>query len=75
MGPSSSSPQWRLLGSMDVMSSSEKVHFISIQPFLKPLFLVLEGMDVVLKIEAEGSGSGKPISKVVIVDSGEIKAT
>lgn len=32
-------------------------------------------MDVVLKIEAEGSSSGKPKSKVVIVDSGEIKAT
>eukprot|EP00210_Caulerpa_lentillifera_P000665 g642.t1 len=36
---------------------------------------VLEGMDVVLKVEAEGSGSGKPKKTVTIVDSGEIKAT
>jgi peptidylprolyl isomerase len=32
---------------------------------------VLEGMDVVYKVEAEGSQSGKPKSKVVIADSGE----
>eukprot|EP00775_Hariotina_reticulata_P003297 gene3297-3573_t len=34
---------------------------------------VLEGMDVVTKVEAVGSGSGKPSKKVVIKDSGEIK--
>ncbi|GLT89183.1 hypothetical protein SLE2022_071780 [Rubroshorea leprosula] len=33
---------------------------------------VLEGMDVVYKIEAEGSKSGVPKSKVVIVGGGEI---
>lgn len=34
---------------------------------------VLEGMDVVKKIEAVGSGSGRPKETVVIEDSGEIK--
>eukprot|EP00879_Flechtneria_rotunda_P000244 GHRR01000324.1.p1 GENE.GHRR01000324.1~~GHRR01000324.1.p1 ORF type:complete len:206 (+),score=65.01 GHRR01000324.1:189-806(+) len=34
---------------------------------------VLEGMDVVYKVEALGSGSGKPSKKVVIADSGELK--
>ncbi|PRW45741.1 peptidyl-prolyl cis-trans isomerase CYP19-4 [Chlorella sorokiniana] len=33
---------------------------------------VLEGMDVVYKVEAEGSQSGKPKSKVMIADSGEL---
>jgi len=36
---------------------------------------VLEGMDVVMKVEAVGSGSGTPSKKVVIVDSGELKET
>eukprot|EP00803_Ostreobium_quekettii_P010380 evm.model.scf_74.16 EVM.evm.TU.scf_74.16 scf_74:157648-160536(-) len=34
---------------------------------------VLEGMDVVYKIEAVGSGSGKPSKRVVITDSGELQ--
>lgn len=34
---------------------------------------VIEGMDVVMKVEAVGSGSGRPSSKVVIADSGELK--
>ena len=34
---------------------------------------VLDGMDVVYKIEAVGSGSGAPSKRVTIVDSGEIK--
>jgi hypothetical protein len=38
-----------------------------------PANAVLEGMDLVTKIEAVGSGSGKPSKKVVIKDSGEIK--
>jgi len=33
---------------------------------------VLSGMDVVYKVEAEGSQSGTPKSQVVIVDSGEL---
>ncbi|EFN53078.1 hypothetical protein CHLNCDRAFT_26227, partial [Chlorella variabilis] len=33
---------------------------------------VLEGMDVVYKVEAEGSQSGTPKSKVIIADSGEL---
>ncbi|XP_042513186.1 peptidyl-prolyl cis-trans isomerase CYP20-1 [Macadamia integrifolia] len=33
---------------------------------------VISGMDVVYKIEAEGTQSGTPKSKVVIVDSGEL---
>ncbi|GIL59966.1 hypothetical protein Vafri_14606 [Volvox africanus] len=33
---------------------------------------VVEGMDVVYKVEAVGSGSGKPSKKVVIADSGEL---
>jgi hypothetical protein len=33
---------------------------------------VLEGLDVVYKVEAEGSQSGTPKSKVVIADSGEL---
>lgn len=37
--------------------------------------VVLEGMDVVMKVEAIGSGSGTPSKKVVIVDSGELKET
>jgi hypothetical protein len=36
---------------------------------------VLEGMDVVSKIEAVGSQSGTPSKKVVIVDSGELDAS
>ena len=35
---------------------------------------VLEGMDVVTRIEAVGSQSGKTSKKVVIVDSGELPA-
>ena len=34
---------------------------------------VLEGMDVVYKVEAVGSQSGKTSKEVKIVDSGEIK--
>jgi len=34
---------------------------------------VLEGMDVVKKIEAVGTGSGRPGKKVTIVESGELK--
>eukprot|EP00197_Chlamydomonas_leiostraca_P011321 CAMPEP_0202866114 /NCGR_PEP_ID=MMETSP1391-20130828/7209_1 /ASSEMBLY_ACC=CAM_ASM_000867 /TAXON_ID=1034604 /ORGANISM="Chlamydomonas leiostraca, Strain SAG 11-49" /LENGTH=200 /DNA_ID=CAMNT_0049546035 /DNA_START=25 /DNA_END=627 /DNA_ORIENTATION=+ len=34
---------------------------------------VIEGMDVVMKVEAIGSGSGKPSAKVTIADSGELK--
>ena len=33
---------------------------------------VLSGMDVVYKVEAEGSENGAPKSKVVISDSGEL---
>ena len=33
---------------------------------------VLSGLDVVYNIEAEGTQSGTPKSKVVIVDSGEL---
>ncbi|KAL5568564.1 hypothetical protein UlMin_025139 [Ulmus minor] len=33
---------------------------------------VLSGMDIVIKIEAEGSGNGVPKSKVVISESGEL---
>ncbi|XP_043687154.1 peptidyl-prolyl cis-trans isomerase CYP20-1 isoform X1 [Telopea speciosissima] len=33
---------------------------------------VISGMDVVYKIEAEGTQSGSPKSKVVVVDSGEL---
>ncbi|XP_044473246.1 peptidyl-prolyl cis-trans isomerase CYP19-4 [Mangifera indica] len=33
---------------------------------------VLSGMDVVYKVEAEGTQSGEPKSKVVITDSGEL---
>merc|ERR1711934_342877 len=33
---------------------------------------VLEGMDVVKRVEAQGSGTGQPKSQVTIVDSGEI---
>ena len=34
---------------------------------------VLEGMDVVKAIEAEGTGSGKPRSKITIKKSGEVR--
>lgn len=34
---------------------------------------VLEGEDVVKKIEAEGSNSGKPSNTITIKDSGELK--
>ena len=34
---------------------------------------VLEGMDIVKKVEAAGSQSGKPNKEVVIADSGELK--
>ena len=37
------------------------------------VLIVLEGMDVVKKIEALGSGSGKPSKKIAIKDSGELK--
>ncbi|GAX84361.1 hypothetical protein CEUSTIGMA_g11783.t1 [Chlamydomonas eustigma] len=33
---------------------------------------VLEGMDLIYKVEALGTGSGKPSKKVVIADSGEL---
>lgn len=33
---------------------------------------VIEGMDIVMQVEAVGSQSGKPSEKVVIVHSGEI---
>lgn len=35
-------------------------------------FAVIEGMDLVMKIEAAGSPSGAPKKKVVIKDSGEL---
>ena len=35
--------------------------------------IVLEGEDVVKKVEAQGSNSGTPKSKITIVDSGELK--
>ena len=38
----------------------------------KGLCAVISGMDVAKKIEAVGSGSGKPSKPVVIVDSGEL---
>jgi peptidylprolyl isomerase len=34
---------------------------------------VLEGEDIVKNIESVGSSSGKPASRVTIVDSGELK--
>ena len=34
---------------------------------------VIEGMDVVMAVEAVGSGSGKTSKKVTIADSGELK--
>ena len=34
---------------------------------------VIEGMDVVLKVEGQGSPSGKPKNKVTVVDSGELQ--
>ena len=34
---------------------------------------VIEGMDVVRKIESVGSRSGQPSAKVLIIDSGELK--
>ena len=34
---------------------------------------VLQGMDVVKAIEAEGTGSGKPKRKITIVKSGEVR--
>ncbi|GFH30734.1 peptidyl-prolyl cis-trans isomerase [Haematococcus lacustris] len=36
---------------------------------------VIEGMDVVMKVEALGTGSGKPSKKVTIADSGELSTT
>mmetsp|Transcript_31136 Transcript_31136/g.72414 ORF Transcript_31136/g.72414 Transcript_31136/m.72414 type:complete len:94 (-) Transcript_31136:390-671(-) len=36
-------------------------------------YQVIEGMDIVKKIEAVGSSSGKPSKAVVIVDSGELE--
>lgn len=36
------------------------------------LLAVIEGMDVVYKVEAIGSGGGTPSKKVVIADSGEL---
>jgi cyclophilin family peptidyl-prolyl cis-trans isomerase len=35
---------------------------------------VVEGMDVIEKIESFGSGSGKTSAKIVIADSGEVEA-
>lgn len=35
---------------------------------------VLEGMDVVRKIEAQGTQSGRPMKAIMIKDSGELKA-
>jgi hypothetical protein len=35
---------------------------------------VLEGMDVMYKVEGVGSQSGKTSKKVVIIDSGELDA-
>lgn len=34
------------------------------------VWAVMEGMDLVMKIESLGSGSGKPSKKVTISDSG-----
>ena len=43
-------------------------------PSKHPVFgKVVEGMDVVQKVEAVGSPRGTPAKKVVIADSGELK--
>lgn len=39
------------------------------------MLIVLEGMDIVMKVEALGSGSGTPSKKITIADSGELKET
>ncbi len=36
------------------------------------LYAVLDGMDLVKKIESEGTGSGKPKKQVTIAKSGEL---
>lgn len=36
------------------------------------MFIVLDGMDLVKKIEGEGSSSGKPKKQVTIAKSGEL---
>ena len=33
---------------------------------------VIEGMDIVYKVEGQGTGSGKTKAKIVIADSGEL---
>lgn len=43
--------------------------FVLLAPFPSA---VIEGMDVVYKMEAIGSSSGKPSKKVSIADSGEL---
>ena len=42
-------------------------------PFSRSLPAVIEGMDVVYKVEGVGSSSGKTSAKVTIADSGELK--
>ena len=39
---------------------------------IQDVFIVLDGMDLVKKIEGEGSGSGKPKKQVTIAKSGEL---
>jgi len=73
MDPSSLSQSLKPLGLMENMLSSVLTHHIALPSHYLHVFNsgeVVEGMDVVKKIEGLGSESGKVSKTVIIADSG-----
>ena len=57
-----------------LLATSHSVLYLIMQIVLMLLlcYAVIDGMDIVKKVEATGSGDGKPSKTVHIADSGEI---
>ena len=53
-------------------TTPQAFEFFKEEGYVSSRFGILEGEDVVKKVEAQGTNAGTPKSKVTIVDSGEL---